>query len=79
MTGAEDVAAATPVLQIVSGSPSEEELAAITAVVVASRRARPTPHAPYTGTVAGGWRSYWHTVRNPLLPGREAWRSTFRR
>ncbi len=66
-------------VQIVSGSPSEEELAAIAAVVVAVRRARPEPHAPLTGTLAGGWRSYWHTVRNPLLPGREAWRSTFRR
>jgi hypothetical protein len=66
-------------LQIVSGSPSEEELAAIAAVVVAVRRARPEPHAPLTGTLAGGWRSYWHTVRNPLLPGREAWRATFRR
>lgn len=68
-----------PLVQVVSGSPSEEELAAIAAVVVAVRRARPEPHAPFTGTVAGGWRSYWHTVRNPLLPGREAWRSTFRR
>ncbi len=67
------------VLQVVSGDPTDEELAAVTAVVVAARRGRPSPHAPYTGTVAGGWRSYWHTVRNPALPGREAWRSTFRR
>ena len=29
-------------------------------------------------TLAGGWRSYWHTVRTPLVPGREAWRSSFR-
>jgi hypothetical protein len=65
--------------QVVAGSPSDEELAALAAVLVAVRRARPQPHPPYTGTVAGGWRSYWHTVRNPLLPGREAWRSTFRR
>jgi len=79
VTGADEVQPAATVLQVVSGNPSEEELAAVTAVVVASRRARPAPHAPYTGTVAGGWRSYWHTVRNPLLPGREAWRSTFRR
>lgn len=64
---------------VVSGSPSDEELAALGAVLAAVRRARPTPHAPLTGTLAGGWRSYWHTVRNPLLPGREAWRSTFRR
>jgi hypothetical protein len=66
-------------VEIVSGSPTEEELAVIGAVIVALRRGRPEPHAPLTGTLAGGWRSYWHTVRNPLLPGREAWRSTFRR
>jgi len=47
-------------------------------VLIALRRARPAPHAPGTNTLAGGWRSYWHTVRTPLVPGREAWRSTFR-
>ena len=66
-------------VQIVGGEPNEEELAALAAVLIAVRRQRPTPHPPVTGTLAGGWRSYWHTVRNPLLPGREAWRSTFRR
>ena len=65
-------------LQIVSGEPSDEELAALGAVIVALHRARPTPHAPATNTLAGGWRSYWHTVRTPLVPGREAWRSSFR-
>ena len=65
-------------VQIVSGEPTDDELAALGAVIVALRRARPEPHAPVTGTLAGGWRSYWHTVRNPLLPGREAWRSSFR-
>jgi len=65
--------------QIVGGSPTDEELAVLATVLAAVLRARPEPHAPLTGTLAGGWRSYWHTVRNPLLPGREAWRSTFRR
>ncbi|MFZ0531439.1 MAG: acyl-CoA carboxylase subunit epsilon, partial [Propionicimonas sp.] len=55
-------------VQIVAGNPSDEELAALGAVIVALRRARPEPHPPVTGTLAGGWRSYWHTVRNPLLP-----------
>jgi hypothetical protein len=80
--GVEDKdAAAAPqeAFQVVAGSPSDEELAALAAVLAAIRRARPEPHAPLRGTLAGGWRSYWHTVRNPLLPGREAWRSTFRR
>ncbi len=66
-------------VRIVGGEPDEAELAALAAVLVAVQRQRPAPHAPVTGTLAGGWRSYWHTVRNPLLPGRDAWRSTFRR
>jgi hypothetical protein len=64
--------------EVVGGTPTDEELAALTAVVVALRRGRPDPHAPATSTLAGGWRSYWHTVRTPLVPGREAWRSSFR-
>ena len=64
--------------QVVQGSPSDAELAALGAVIVALRRARPAPHTPTTSTIAGGWHSYWHTVRTPLVPGREAWRSSFR-
>lgn len=60
------------------GALDDAELAALTAVLVAMRRARGEPHAPETSTLAGGWKSYWHTVRNPLNPGREAWRSSFR-
>lgn len=69
---------AEPLLDVVGGEPTDEELAALAAVLVAVRRSRATPHAPSTSSLAGGWRSYWHTVRNPLLPGREAWRSSFR-
>lgn len=63
---------------IVSGNPTDEEIAALGAVIVALRRSRPAPHAPGASTLAGGWRSYWHTVRTPLVPGREAWRASFR-
>lgn len=65
-------------LQIRSGHPTDAELAALTVVIAALRRGRPTPHQPITSTLAGGWRSYWHTVRTPVVPGREAWRSSFR-
>ncbi|MEA4943495.1 MAG: acyl-CoA carboxylase subunit epsilon [Propionicimonas sp.] len=61
------------------GSPTDAELAALTAVIIALRRTRPAPHQPTSSTLAGGWRSYWHTVRNPLVPGHEAWRSSFRK
>ena len=65
-------------LEILAGHPTDAELAALAVVVVALRRERPIPHQPMTSTLAGGWRSYWHTVRTPLVPGREAWRSSFR-
>ena len=65
-------------VRVVGGNPTDAELAALGAVIVALRRERPAPHAPATSTVAGGWRSYWHTVRTPLVPGHEAWRSSFR-
>ena len=74
MTGAQP----EQLVHIVAGDPTDEELAALGAVIVALRRSRPAPHAPETSTRAGGGRSYWHTVRTPLVPGREAWRASFR-
>lgn len=62
----------------VAGGATETEIAALTAVLAVLRRERDRPHTPSTSTLAGGWNSYWHTVRNPLTPGREAWRSSFR-
>jgi hypothetical protein len=73
-----DPAPTQPLLEVVAGSPTDEELAALTAVMVSLRRARPKPHTPSASTLAGGWRSFWHTIRSPLLPGRDAWRSSFR-
>ena len=69
---------ANPLISVVGGAPTDEELAALGAVIIALRRGRPAPHAPMTSTVSGGWGSHWHTVRTPLVPGQEAWRSTFR-
>ncbi|MDR1710356.1 MAG: acyl-CoA carboxylase subunit epsilon [Propionibacteriaceae bacterium] len=67
-----------PLVHVTAGDPTDEELAALAAVMVALRRDRPKPHAPSTSTLAGGWRSFWHTIRSPILPGRDAWRSSFR-
>lgn len=69
----------SPQLEIISGNPNAEELAAVTAVVLSLTRPRPNPHAPESSTIAGGWKSYWHTIRHAFIPGRDAWRSTFRR
>lgn len=76
---AQEVENPTPVVEIVAGNPSDEDVAAITAILAMVRRGRGRPHAPQKSVIAGGWKSYWHTVRHPFLPGRDAWRSTFRR
>ena len=68
-----------PAFSVVAGNPSDEDLAALAVVVTALRRARANPHAPTKAARVGGWKSYWHTTRGPLLSGHEAWRSTLRR
>lgn len=76
---ADVVAAPTPVFTVSSADLTEEELAALTVVIGAMRRERGELKAPENPRIAGGWKSYWHTVRQPLFPGRDAWRATLRR
>lgn len=59
-------------LRVVKGEPTEEELAALVAVIGAkasdtgeSVRQRPS-----------GWAAYWRSVRAPLRPGPGAWRAS---
>lgn len=67
----EDVGA--PLLRVVRGEPTPEELAALVAVLVArasaggrtTRAERPA-----------GWAAYWRQVGAPLRPGPGAWRSS---
>ena len=56
---------------------SEEELGALMAVLQASSRPdrlRSADDRP----IAGGWTSYYRTVRTPLMSGRDAWRTYHR-
>ena len=76
---AEETVVDAPAFHVVKGTTSDEELAALAVVLRLVRRERGRPHAPETATVAGGWKSYWHLMSQGLIPGREAWRSTFRR
>lgn len=71
-------AAPAPAFQIVHGNPSDEDLAALTAVLASLRRGRGRPHTPADMRISGGWSSYWHKLTQPALPGTNAWRSTFR-
>ncbi len=61
-----------PMLRVVKGHPTDEELAAIVLVLsaAADRPAR-TPTAPSRS----GWSDYWRTVHQPLpMRGPDAWR-----
>jgi hypothetical protein len=62
-----------PALRIVSGSPTPEELAAVTAVVAAASGAAAAPAAR---DVRGGWSDPAARRRAALIPGPNAWRSS---
>ena len=63
-----------PLLRVVRGEPTPEELAALTVVVAASAkprsRRRPTP--------VGSWASHADRLRRPLQPGPGGWRGSGR-
>jgi Acyl-CoA carboxylase epsilon subunit len=62
-----------PVLRVVKGDPSPEELAALVAVV--SARAAAPPTAPDPGR-ASDWATYWRHAKRPLHPGPGRWRAS---
>jgi hypothetical protein len=63
-----------PLLRIVKGEPTAEELAALTVVVAAltQRRARRRPRP------VGVWASFADGHRRPLQPGPGGWRASGR-
>ncbi|MCW2700083.1 MAG: hypothetical protein JWQ45_1618 [Blastococcus sp.] len=65
---------ARPLLHVVHGEPTAEELAALTVVVAAlsQRRSRRRP------TPVGTWASYADAHRLPLRPGPSGWRASGR-
>ena len=65
---------AEPLLRVVKGDPTPEELAAVVAVLTAISGG-PAPPARPTGS---GWSAYWRSVRAPLIAGPGAWRSSGR-
>lgn len=67
----------TSPVQIVKGAPTDEELGALT-VVLAAMLAEASAHENEDRAQLSGWKSYWGTIRQPLIPGREAWGSSLR-
>ena len=64
-----------PLLRVVSGRPTDEELAALTVVVAALAQRRPDRRRPRP---VGAWASRADAVRTPLQPGPGGWRAAGR-
>ena len=66
---------AQPRFRVVKGQPTDEELAAVVAVLEAlAARPGPEPVAPPTS----GWAAYWRTLRAPVPPGPSGWQAAGR-
>lgn len=63
-----------PLLQVVRGAPSAEELAALTVVVAALSQRRPRRRP----TPVGAWAERADVLRRPLLAGPGGWRASGR-
>lgn len=69
-----------PSISVTRGNPTDEELAAVVAVMLAissvgeDDQIRENTDRP----IAGGWKSYWRRVRQPFVHGPEAWRGSLR-
>ncbi len=61
-----------PVLRLVRGDPTPEELAALVAVLAARSTGAPDP-APEPRSL---WRDHAARLRAPLLPGAGSWRAS---
>ena len=64
-----------PLLRVVKGEPSAEELAALTVVVAALSQTRGSRRRP---TPVGAWASYSDAHRRPLRAGHGGWRAAGR-
>lgn len=61
-------------LHVVRGEPTEDEIAALVAVISA-KAAEADESGPQHSS---DWAAYWHTVRAPLQPGPGAWLASAR-
>jgi hypothetical protein len=66
--------AQTPLLRVVKGEPTAEELAALTVAVAALSQRRPRRRP----TPVGAWASRADAVRTALQPGPGGWRAAGR-
>jgi hypothetical protein len=63
----------TPTLRVISGAPTPEELAVVTALVAAAGGGDEAAPAP--AVRRGGWNDPAATHRQAIVPGPNGWRS----
>ena len=66
-----------PVYSVAKTQATDDELAAVFAVLQASA-ATESLREGTDRPLAGGWKSYYRTIRPQVAPGREAWRTSIR-
>lgn len=66
-----------PLYSVGRSQATDDELAALFAILQA-RSVTDTLKAGSDRPLAGGWKSYYRTIRQPAAPGREAWRTSIR-
>jgi Acyl-CoA carboxylase epsilon subunit len=69
---------ARPLLTVIRGDATAEEIAALTAVLAARSGARRAAAAPARGGQVTGWASRQARLRAPLSHGPGAWRASAR-
>lgn len=75
--GVEGAAAdAAPVVRIVSGSPTDAELAAVHAVIAAALAEQSAAGVPMLEPHADGWHQSARQPRSQIAPGRGAWNAS---
>jgi len=74
VTGSSPAGSSAPLLRVVSGDPTPEELAALVAVVAAASSGGAEPPAPRRSE----WSAPHRLLRTPLRHGPGAWRASAR-
>ncbi|GAA3606979.1 acyl-CoA carboxylase subunit epsilon [Microlunatus ginsengisoli] len=64
-----------PVISVVRGNPTPEEIAAVVLVLTAGRAEEAATRSP---SPTGQWAAYWRSLRTPIAPGPGSWRQSGR-
>ncbi|MGV8884461.1 MAG: acyl-CoA carboxylase subunit epsilon [Microbacteriaceae bacterium] len=65
----------TPTIRVVGGSPTAEELAAVTAVLTSVLDELAAEHVRHASSGPSAWQVSQRPIRAALTPGMGAWRS----